>query len=64
MAHGYADGIDPTAFAIVNGKLYLNLTHSIHAAWLRRAAGSIKSGDKVWASLGPRLAQKKGYWND
>lgn len=64
MAHGYADGIIPEAFAIVNGKLYLNLTRGINNAFLARAGRSIAAGDKVWPGLRERLGKKRGYWTD
>lgn len=64
MAHGYADGINPKAFVIVNDKLYLNLTHGINRAWISTGMGGVRDGDNKWPALATRLAKKGGYWND
>ena len=63
MAHGYADGILPQAFVIVNDKLYLNLTHGINNAWIRSGLNGIHSGDQKWPELAQRLVkQGDKYW--
>ncbi len=61
MAHGYADGINPRAFAIVNGKLYLNLTRGINRSFLRSAAANITSGDKRWPRVRALLTKNERY---
>ncbi|MGE0699807.1 MAG: YHS domain-containing (seleno)protein [Hyphomicrobiaceae bacterium] len=39
---------DPRSFAVVNGKLYLNQSPSIHASWLRDQAGFIRRAEANW----------------
>jgi enamine deaminase RidA (YjgF/YER057c/UK114 family) len=47
----HKDTVDPEAWAIVNGKLYL--THSRHAlnAWRKDATEHIEHGDHAWAEV-------------
>ena len=47
---GYLAPIDPTAFTVDNGKLYLNYNHSISKKWKKNKAGYIKKGDATWKS--------------
>lgn len=55
-AYGVAQGakvpIDPTAFKVVNGKLYLNVTHNIQKRWEKDIPGYIKTANQKWKSLG------------
>ena len=43
--------VDPLAFAVVNGKLYLNLDKSIQEKWLAKQASMISDADKKWDSI-------------
>jgi YHS domain-containing protein len=43
--------IDPEAFTIVNGKLYLNHSKSVQAKWLEDVQGYIASANKNWPTL-------------
>ncbi|MDE0944464.1 MAG: YHS domain protein [Alphaproteobacteria bacterium] len=43
--------IDPTAWAIVNGKLYLNYSHDIQKTWVADQAAFILTADKNWPSV-------------
>lgn len=47
----HKDTVDPNAWAIVDGKLYLN--HSTHAlaAWRQEAAENIKTADQNWPTV-------------
>jgi len=65
VAHGYADGINPQAFVIVNDKLYLNLTHGINHAWIRSGLKGIHDGDQKWPALARQLVERGDkYWAD
>jgi YHS domain-containing protein len=54
-AYGVAQGgkfdIDPTAFAVVEGKLYLNLDHDVQKLWRKDVPGFIQKADQQWPSL-------------
>jgi hypothetical protein len=43
--------IDPTAWAIVDGKLYLNYSHDIQKTWTANRAAFIAAADKNWPSV-------------
>jgi YHS domain-containing protein len=47
-ARGYKAVIDPTAFAIVDGKLYLNYNASVQSLWEKDIPGFIKLADEKW----------------
>jgi len=49
-AQGYPAKIEPEAWSIVDGKLYLNYSKSIQADWKKKQAGFIKTADKNWAN--------------
>ena len=42
---------DPQAWAIVDGKLYLNADKSYIAEWRKKAAANIKMANQQWAEL-------------
>lgn len=52
-AYGWADGyavkIEPEAWAIVEGKLYLNYDLAIQKKWNKKQAEYIKTADQKWA---------------
>jgi YHS domain-containing protein len=54
-AYGVAQGgkfdVDPTAFAVVDGKLYLNLDHDVQTLWRKDVPGFIQKADQQWPSL-------------
>nr|WP_136251774.1 YHS domain-containing (seleno)protein [Ningiella ruwaisensis] len=43
--------IDPTAFAIVDDKLYLNLNAGAQRVWDKDRLGNIESGDSIWLDI-------------
>ncbi|MBT6973930.1 MAG: YHS domain protein [Rhodospirillaceae bacterium] len=43
--------IDPTAWAIVDGKLYLNYSHAIQKPWTADRAAYIAAADRNWPSV-------------
>ena len=43
--------VDPTAWAVVDGKLYLNLNAGAQRVWDRDRIGNIASGDSIWLDI-------------
>lgn len=43
--------IDPKAFKVVEGKLYLNNSKGVHKRWLKKEAGYIRGADNNWPYL-------------
>lgn len=53
VSEGYTAPIDPEAWRIVDGRLFLNYDRSIKRRWERDIPGRIARGDANW----PRLSQ-------
>jgi YHS domain-containing protein len=51
VASGYKAKIEPDAFTIVDGKLYLNYDQSIQRRWRRDIPGYIRKGDRNWPEV-------------
>ena len=51
VSQGYTAKIDPDAWHIHQGKLYLNYNKSVQKKWQRDVPGHIAQGDKNWPSL-------------
>ena len=51
VAQGAKPDIDPSAFAIVDGKLYLNLSPSVQRRWQTDIPGHIAQATKNWITL-------------
>ncbi|WP_428423053.1 YHS domain-containing (seleno)protein [Methylibium sp.] len=51
VAQGYKPDIDPTAFRIVDGKLYLNLSPAVQKRWQADIPGFIDRASQNWTSL-------------
>jgi YHS domain-containing protein len=51
VAEGYLAPIDPNAWKIVDGKLYLNANRRIQRRWERDIAGFITRADANWPGL-------------
>jgi YHS domain-containing protein len=51
VGHGYTAGIDPKAWKIVDGKLYLNYSKDVQKMWEQDVPGWIKKGDENWPKL-------------
>jgi YHS domain-containing protein len=47
-AGGYKAAIDPAAFTVVNGKLYLNYNRDVQKEWNKDIPGLITKADKNW----------------
>ena len=51
VAQGYKPDIDPTAFRIVDGKLYLNLSPAVQKRWQEDVPGFISRANQNWSAL-------------
>jgi hypothetical protein len=49
--NGHKDTVDPEAFTIVNGKLYVNHTKFWTVEWRKNEAENINRADKNWSSV-------------
>ncbi len=52
--------VDPTAWKIVDGKLYLNNSGKVQKMWKEDIPGNIKAADKNWKTLGMTDTKKNG----
>ncbi|BAT58488.1 YHS domain protein [Variibacter gotjawalensis] len=50
-SRGYKAPIDPAAFTIVKGKLYLNYSADVQATWRKDIPGYVKKADGHWPSI-------------
>jgi hypothetical protein len=48
MAKGYKAKIEPVAFTVVDGKLFLNYNDNLRAHWLSDISGYIRRADANW----------------
>jgi len=51
VSRGSTADIDPEAWAIVDGKLYLNLNKDVQKIWNQDRSGYIGKADKNWPQL-------------
>jgi len=51
VSQGYTAAVDPEAWKIVDGKLYLNYDQSIQARWEKDIPGNIAKADSNWPSV-------------
>ena len=51
VSQGYTASIDPDAWAIVDGKLYLNYSKSVQKRWNKDIPGHIKTADNNWPGV-------------
>lgn len=51
VSQGYTAGIDPQAWAIVGGKLYLNYNKDVQARWQQNTAANIAAGNRNWPTV-------------
>jgi YHS domain-containing protein len=54
VANGYAVKIDPQAWSVVDGKLYLNYSPAVQADWKKDVPGYVRKADANW----PRVLEK------
>ena len=50
-SQGHKASIDPQAWTIVNGKLYLNYSQDVKGTWNKDQQGYIQKADKNWATI-------------
>lgn len=51
VAHNYTASIDPEAWKIIEGKLYLNYSKDVQKKWEQDIPGFIKQGNENWPKL-------------
>jgi YHS domain-containing protein len=51
VAKGHKVSIDPEAFRVVDGKLYLNHDKSVQEKWLADIPGNIAQAERTWPAL-------------
>ena len=51
VSQGYTAGIDPSAWKIVDGKLYLNYSKGVQAKWLANTKDLIRQADRNWPKI-------------
>jgi len=51
VSEGYIASVDPNAWRIYEGKLYLNYSKGVRAQWLRDIPGNIAKGDRNWPGV-------------
>jgi len=51
VAMGLKFDTDPTAWKIVDQKLYLNLSKDVQKAWLRDVPGNLQTAEQNWPTL-------------
>jgi YHS domain-containing protein len=51
VANGYTAKVDPEAFSVVDGRLFLNYSKSVRSRWEKDVPGHIASGDSNWPGL-------------
>jgi len=49
LSAGRVAGVDPEAFKIIDGKLYLNWSKEVADKFSRNAATNVKKADENWA---------------
>jgi YHS domain-containing protein len=51
VSRGYKADIDPTAFTLLGGKLYLNYNAQVQRDWQKDAPGYIRRADERWPAV-------------
>ncbi len=51
VSQGYTAGIDPEAWTIHGGRLYLNYSKGVRAQWRQDIPGNIAKGEKNWPAV-------------
>jgi len=51
VSQGSTANINPKAWKLVDGKLYLNYSNSIQAKWEEDIPGNIAKADRIWPTL-------------
>lgn len=59
VSQGYTAAIDPNAWKIVDGRLYLNATRGVQRRWERDIPGHIAQGDQNWPGIREDLISQR-----
>ena len=51
VSRNYTADVDPEAWTVVDGRLFLNYSLSVRAAWLKERDANIAKGDANWPAL-------------
>jgi YHS domain-containing protein len=51
VSRGYTATVDPTAWEVVDDKLYLNFSHAVKAKWEKNRAENIAKGHRNWPRI-------------
>jgi hypothetical protein len=51
VSRGYTADIDPEAWTIVDGKLYLNFSKKVRKTWSRDIPDNIEKADRNWPAV-------------
>ena len=51
LSQGYKVKIEPDAFTVLDGKLYLNYDKGVQKQWLQDTQGYIVRADSIWPSI-------------
>ncbi|WP_428687541.1 YHS domain-containing (seleno)protein [Roseibium sp.] len=51
VSQGYKVGVDPLAYKVVSGKLYVNYSKSVQRTWSRDIPGYIAKANRNWPEL-------------
>ena len=51
VSRGYTAGIDPDAWKIVNGRLYLNYSTSVQKQWAEDIPGNVAKAEENWPKI-------------
>lgn len=54
VASGYKASIDPSAFTLEDGKLYLNHNAAVQQDWRQDLSGNIRTADGTWPTVRAR----------
>jgi YHS domain-containing protein len=60
VSHGYTADVDPQAWKLVDGRLYLNYNLETRKMWEEDAPGNISKGNENWPGFLKRKPEHKG----
>lgn len=58
MSKGYTAPVDPEAFDVVNGKLYLNYNKAVQQKWRENRDQYIAAANKNWPAIKAKEEKK------
>jgi hypothetical protein len=58
VSRGYAVDVDPDAFSVIDGKLYLNYSKRVQATWNQDRAGYIEKARQNWPKVSADMEKK------